>query len=83
MWPLPLVLTAGAVSYALCDVRSGNVLTRALCPLVFTLSLVALAVWIYVKASASDRRGGDGDSGDPASGNDDATGGGDGEGGSD
>lgn len=80
MWTLPAILSVGALSYALCNVRSGNLLTRAICPMIFTLSLVALAVWIYIKASASDWRGeNDGSSasdtnGSP-SGNDDADGG--------
>lgn len=60
MWTLPAILAIGALSYSLCNVRSGNVLTQAICPMVFTLSLVALALWIYLKASTSDWRGGDG-----------------------
>lgn len=56
MWSLPIILSVGAISYALCDVRSGNVLTQAICPMIFTLSLVALAVWIYLKASQSGWR---------------------------
>jgi hypothetical protein len=64
MWTLPAILSVGAISYALCDVRSGNLLTRAICPMIFTFSLVALAVWIYVKASASDWRRDDGGGGD-------------------
>lgn len=87
MWTLPAILSVGAVSYALCNVRSGNVFTRAICPMVFTLSLVALAVWIYLKASASGWRGGDGSSSDagdttgPPSGHDAADAGSDGDGG--
>jgi hypothetical protein len=78
MWTLPAILSVGALSYALCDVRSGNLLTRAICPMIFTLSLAALAVWIYIKASASDWRGRDdgssnaSDTTGPPSGNDDA-----------
>lgn len=82
MWTLPAILSVGALSYALCNVRTGNILTRAICPMVFTLSLVALAVWIYLKASASDWRGGDGssnasDTTGPPSGNEGDGGGGD------
>lgn len=86
MWTLPAILCAGALSYALCNVRTGNVFTRAICPMVFTLSLVALAVWIYLKASASGWHGGDRSSSNAdnttglPSGNDAADAGGDGDG---
>ena len=82
MWSLPIILCVGALSYSLCNVRSGNVLTQAICPMIFTLSLVALALWVYLKASTSDWRvgGGDGSSSD-ASGTSSSYG--DGDGGSD
>ncbi len=60
MWSLSIILSVGAISYALCDVRSGNVLTQAICPMIFTLSLVALALWVYLKVSVSGWGGGDG-----------------------
>jgi hypothetical protein len=60
MWSLSVILCVAALSYSLCNVRSGNVLTQAICPMVFTLSLVALALWVYLKASTAGWRGGDG-----------------------
>ncbi len=59
MRSLLIILLVGATSYHFCDVRSGTTTGAVLMPLLFVFSLIALALWLYVRMRDRSRSGAD------------------------
>ena len=55
MRSLLAIVFAAAASYYYCDVRSGKTVQAVLMPLVFILSITALALWIHARTRHRSR----------------------------
>jgi hypothetical protein len=66
MRSLFIIIAVGGVAYHFSDARSPNRIASLLMPLVFSLCLLALFVWIYAKSrERADQRTDPADSGAP------------------
>lgn len=58
MRSLLVILLVAGVSYHFCDARSGTTMGTIVMPLLFSLSLIALALWLFVRMRRGSRHDG-------------------------